>query len=584
MIRSRLIVLEGVCWPGFAKAMRNKRVPNLARLSAAGATGLLRGIPHQGRIDVAGSIATGAWPEASGVWFAEEAWAGGIRPLTRASWQRPPLWATLGREGISTASVVWPGSARSIGLGDAWISADSGVHIDDRLPLVLGQPADAWALPPDCCPPPWRDIIADCRIHPTAITAAHILPLVPDLRSVNQSRTDVLNRLAVTMAEAATAQGAAARVFTDARPDTAAVWLRWLYDIRAVATAALPPYNQLVTGAWSFLDALVGGLAALCTDERLIIVGTGFDDAPGLVLASGPGIAGGSVLPPARVIDVAPTMLACHGLADRKLAGQAMALPGLASARGTVNSDAWAAAAPKVAAPAAAAALLKPLLAEGFRPPPPPSALWHAARALRLGALLLPRDPVSAEAAADQALAEVPDHLDALSLKAWCRLLAGDEAGVDAIGKTLLTLAPDRPWGALARGVAAAMTGNAEAAKPWLSAAAKGDAETRLRVANTWAGLGRPAAALALLGPLADEMPGRVDVCLAQAEAARLLGDSIAAEAALRAALRINPFDTQAWARLQALLSYYGRALEAAQAATMLLQLQPEEVTVNGVI
>jgi predicted AlkP superfamily phosphohydrolase/phosphomutase len=95
MIQTRLIVLDGVCWPGFAAACRQGRVPTLARLAAAGATGLLHGVAHQGRIGAAASIASGHWPEASGLWFREEAWAGGVRPATMASWQVPPVWPEI---------------------------------------------------------------------------------------------------------------------------------------------------------------------------------------------------------------------------------------------------------------------------------------------------------------------------------------------------------------------------------------------------------------------------------------------------------------------------------------------------------
>jgi hypothetical protein len=562
MIQTRLIVLDGVCWPGFAAACRQGRVPTLARLAAAGATGLLYGVPHQGRIGAAASIASGHWPEASGLWFPEEAWAGGVRPATIASWQRPPLWASLAAAGIGTASVAWPGSAPG---GSA-----AGLHVDDRYPRALGQTVQGWALPPDCCPPAWRDELADRRIHPTAITTGHLLPLVPDLGAVDQAATDALGRLAITMAEAATAQGAAAWIFAHRRPDTAALWLSWLGDIRAgTAAAARSPWDHLVAGAWTFLDTLVGALAALAGNDRLLIVGTGWAAAPGLVLAHGPEIAPGTGLPAAQQIDIAPTILAWHGLADPGLAGRPLPLGVDRACRDVPPPP------PQPAEPsAAAAAYLAPLLAEGFAPPPPPSPRWQAARALALGRLLLDRDAAAAEATAEAALAAVPDNPDALTLKAWCRYAADDAAGVDAIGVRLETLAPDHPWGAMARGAAAAMRGDAGAARPFLDAAAKGDAETRLRVARAWLRLRQPAAAMALLGPLAVELPGRAEVRLAQAEAAAAVGNHYETEMALRAALVIDPYVEQAWAELETLLVRLGRRSEATRAAAMLAQLQ----------
>jgi len=562
MIQTRLIVLDGVCWPGFAAACRQGRVPTLTRLAASGATGLLHGVAHQGRIGAAASIASGHWPEASGLWFREEAWAGGVRPATMASWQVPPFWATLAAAGATTASITWPGCAPG--------AAAAGLHVDDRYPRALGQTVQGWALPPDCCPPAWREDLADRRIHPTAITTGHLLPLVPDLGAVDQAATDALGRLAITMAEAATAQGAAAWMFADRRPDVAALWLSWLGDIRAgTAVAAPPPWDHVVAGAWTFLDTLVGALAALAGNDRLLIVGTGWGGAPGLVLAHGPGIAPGMGLPAAQQIDIAPTILAWHGLADPGLAGRPLPL-GVDGACRDV--------APPLPVPddnaAIAAKLLAPLLAEGFAPPPPPAPHWQAARALALGRLLLDRDAEAAEAAAEVALAVLPDNPDALTLKAWCRYAADDAAGVDDIGVRLAAIAPDRPWGAMARGAAAAMRGDIAAARPWLAAAAQGDAETRLRVARAWLRLRQPAAATALLGPLAVELPGRVDVRMAQTEAATAAGNHYETEMALRAALAIDPFEDQAWAALEALLVRLGRSSEAARAGAMLAQLQ----------
>lgn len=560
-MRTIVIALDGLCWPGFAAACRQGRVPNLARLAAAGATGLMRGVPQQGRIAAATSLATGVWPETSGVWFPSEAWAGGGRPLTLASWQRLPVSATLGAAGIDTASIAWPGIAPGAAL--------PGLHIDDRYPLCLGQTADGWALPPDCCPPAWRDELADRRIHPTAITTQHLLPLVPELGMVDQGATDALSRLATAMAEAATAQGAAAWVLADRRPTVAMVWLRWLGDIRAAATGAAVPFDHLVNGAWTFLDTLVGALAALCNGERLLVVGTGWGEAPGLVLLRGPGIAAGSGLPPAHQIDLAPTLLACHDLVDADLAGRQLPIAGLATPRRRIIAPT-----PTPSDDSAAAELLASLRAEGFHPPPPPPAQWHAARALRLGQMLLSRDPVAAEAAADAALASEPDNPDALTLKAWCRYIADDAAGVAAIGDALLRIAADRPWGALARGAAAAIAQDAAAARPWLAAAATGDSETRLRVAWAWLRLKRPADANPLLDRLAAELPGRIEVRLAQAAAAEAVGDSLAAEASLRAALSIDPYDVAAWVALEALLRRFGRRNEAAAATAMLAQLQ----------
>ncbi|MBU6166592.1 MAG: alkaline phosphatase family protein [Alphaproteobacteria bacterium] len=559
MRRTLLLGLDGLCWPGLVAARRQGLVPNLARLADGGATGLLCGVPMLGRMGAAGSIATGHWPEDSGLWHDSERWAGGIRPVTMASWRRPPAWAALAAAGVATAGVGWPGSAPGA----------AACHVDDRFALINGQTEAGWALPPDCCPPAWRPEVAGRRVHPSAIATAHLLPLV-DVAAVDQNSSDGLVQLATGLAMAASVQGVAAWLLHDQRADCAAVWLRWLGDVRAVATDAPPPWHRVEPGAWQFLDMVVGSLAAVAADRQMLIVGSGWRDAPGVLLATGGGI-GAQALPAARLIDVAPTLLAAHGLHDPALPGRALALwPGaalrpVATPALPVADD---------AAAAEAARLLAPLIAEGHVPLPEPPPAWTVQRLLGLGRMLLPRDAARAQTLADAALALLPDHVDVLTLKAWCRLAARDAAGLDAIGQRLAVLAPDRPWAAVARGAAAALAGNLALARPWLEAAAQGDGESRLRAAQGWLHLNHAATARPMLARLVAQWPHRIDARLALAQAAQALGDMADAEAQLRAAIAIDPFDAALWGALESLLASLGRRPDADQVAGIAAQLR----------
>jgi hypothetical protein len=89
----------------------------------------------------------------------------------------------------------------------------------------------------------------------------------------------------------------------------------------------------------------------------------------------------------ARLIDVAPTILAAFGLADPTLPGRAV-MPG--SARGHMKH------APRPPPPAVAMAdenLLAVAAAAGFRPAAAPSPAWRAQRLAELAALLVMHDP-----------------------------------------------------------------------------------------------------------------------------------------------------------------------------------------------
>src|SRR6185437_7243239 len=132
-----MIAAAGVDWAALSKQFRADRLLNLQRLAARGASSWLRSAPPREGPAAWATLATGRLPEDHQVVLAEEAWSGGVRPLTLASWRAPPVWASLQAAGVEAASVDWPGARPG--------AAQDGVHIDCDFAEPAGAEVELWS-------------------------------------------------------------------------------------------------------------------------------------------------------------------------------------------------------------------------------------------------------------------------------------------------------------------------------------------------------------------------------------------------------------------------------------------------------
>ena len=557
MERTLTIGLAGIDWPGLGVAMARGWAPALSALAARGASGPLRAdAPLTGPAPWV-SLATGLPVERHGVVADDDAWAGGVRAASRASWRAPALWEHLAQADIATASVAWPAS----GPGAAW----RGLHVDDAFARANDPDWESWAMPLDCVPPHLRETLREARVHPADIDGAMLKPLVPDLAAVDQARDTTLAGLAVAMAHAATVQAAAVALLGEA-PDACFVHHVWMAEVRAQRTGDTAPYDRVIEGAWRFLDGMVARLIDLARDRLVLIVAPGLGTNAGVLLAAGPGVGAATTILGARWHDIAPTLLARHGLRDPALPGHV--LPALASpADGIVRPM------PQREAETDHV-LLAAVVAQGYALPPPPPAAWRAARLAALGEMLLARAPERALEAADAALAIQPATALALGVRAYALVALGRPDPLPDIADRLAQIAPDRPWGALARGAYHALKGDARSARPHLLVVERSDdAISCLRAGAAWLVLRRPADADRAFGAALTLDPGNADAELGRAMAAMALRRPLQAEAAARRVLAADPAHAAAWLQLRAALHRQGRRREVADADTMLVRL-----------
>ena len=556
MARVLLIGADGLDRRSFLSQAQAGRTPHLSGLARRGCAGWLAASAFGDGPAAWASIATGRPLQDHQVFLREEAWAGGVRPIGRASWRVAPVWARLEAAGISTGSVGWPATRP----GSAW----DGLHIDDEFPDPGGQDPEPWALPLGCAPKIHRETLRGLRVHAADISGDMLLPFVPDLNAVAQDRDVALPHLATALARASTVQAAAAWLMESSGSAAVFVAFSFLERIRAAFPAHAPePFQQVAAAAWRFQDSLVGRLVELAGPEALVVVvSPGRGGAPGVLVGAGPETPTKPAFEGADLLDIAPTVLARFGLEGQDLPGRAIA------ALDDKRPRAPAPAVEPVAAVAADAALLAQFAEEGYRPPAGPSPEWRAQALGRLALLLAPHAPEAAAVLAARALALHRLEINALLAAALSAIETERPQDLPAIADALDTVRPAEPWGALARGAGLLLNDDVPAAAPWLVRAQQSvDVQLLLRLAGLWLRVKQPSNAEQVLQKVLRIHPSDAAAEIGLSLVAESRRDFLEAEAALRRALKADPGRWAAYVQLARLYTMTSRHREAAAAA-----------------
>lgn len=467
-----------------------------------------------GTAAAAATLATGTLPERHGVIGEDEGWPLGTRPVSQASWRIRPFWTRLADAGLTTATLDWPGSAP----GSAW----PGLHVDDRFAAATGFAFDNWAVPPGALPDA-LDALRDLRVHPADLRGEQLLPIIPGLADIDQARTHSAERAARALARAATVQAAALYMLTTVQTDLLAVHLALPDELRRIGDGRVDD-----TGGQTFVRAAIERLRAAAPDRAFAIVGHGRNGEAGVMVTHGITLGPEPIL----VTDVAARI--CTAL------GVAYAPAEIPPPKESIDPR-----------------------GHGYALPPGPPAVWLASRLALLARMLLSRAPASSRQLVDQALAAVPDNMDALRVKALCDAAAAAPEALAASGDQLEKLAPNAPWGSLARALADGLLGDKAAAAARLNAIDAGaDEQFWSLIGTAWLAIGEPRSAEAAFA----RAPDRTDALLGIAQAAMATRDFRRAETLLHDALLRHPVNRTAHLLLAELYGGLGRAHEAAAA------------------
>lgn len=350
--RVLLIGVDGLDWERAGRLVAAGRMPNLGRLMANGASGVLRSIAPYASPAVWTTIATGKTPARHGVGeLGVYTGRGGVAELAGSqSIECMTLWEILAAAGRTSGVVGWlvtypPVPVTSYTVTFRAVVAISGGAAPERSGAGRADIARA-AHPSEI----WAEVaglgVAQADVPEEDVAACLATPDHLDDEGVRARTRDIARWIAADRTTVA-----AARRLMAARPtDLTAVYIRgndivshlfWRYiEPESWTRGALRPelvetFSSVVDKYYELADALIGELLESSDDGTVVIVcsdhgfaghrgrpgftggvaiGVDMHREEGVIVLEGPGIVSGGTLEGVSVLDVTPTILALLGV------------------------------------------------------------------------------------------------------------------------------------------------------------------------------------------------------------------------------------------------------------------------------
>lgn len=266
------------------------------------------------------------------------------KPRTVASTARTckALWNILSQSGLRSVVVNWFASQPAEQIRSAVVSS--------AFRTLPPAPGLEWPVPAGSVhPAALADELAGLRVTPADLTGDDLRPFLPMLPNIDQEQDRRPLALATTLARNITVHAAATWLMEQEPWDFLAVY----YDTIADAARTFLPYHQpkregiadcdfefyreVMNGVYCFQDMMLGRLRQLAGEDTvfLLLSPATSDGAEsffewagkrGPIVISGPGVRRDELVFGARVLDIAPTVLALLGLpAGEDMRGRVLA-------------------------------------------------------------------------------------------------------------------------------------------------------------------------------------------------------------------------------------------------------------------
>lgn len=338
-----LIGWDAADWKFLTPLMEEGLMPNLTKLVEGGVKGRLATLDPPLSPTLWTSIATGKRPYKHGVHgFTEVDPSGqGVRPIYNTSRKVKAIWNILTQNKLRSNVVGWWPSHPAEPIDGVMVS-----NFFQRATAPLDQP---WPLPKGTVyPEALADTLAECRVHPHELTAAHIQPFVPNAYKVDQRQDQRLQAVAKITADCSSIHAATTYLMENTEWDLTAVYLDAIDHYCHGFMKYHPPhrphiplqdyemYKEVVKGGCRYHDMMLGRLMKLAGDDTTIILisdhgfhpdhnrplsipkepsGPAVEHSPyGIVVMNGPGIKQDELLFGASLLDITPTLLTLLGL------------------------------------------------------------------------------------------------------------------------------------------------------------------------------------------------------------------------------------------------------------------------------
>ncbi|MBN2103239.1 alkaline phosphatase family protein [bacterium] len=338
-----LVGWDGADWRIINPLLDSGRMPALESIVNRGVMGNIATLDPPISPMLWTSIATGMHADKHGILnFTEPApQKGGIRPVMASSRKVKAVWNILTQQEFKTHVVGWWPSHPAEPINGICIS-----NFYQRAHAPIDKP---WPMRPGTVYPDTKEKIFDeLRIHPSELTAAHILPFVPEAAKVNQEKDKKLESLIRAIADCSTVHMAATWILENEPWDFMAVYYDAIDHFCHGFMNYHPPrmphvpeemfhiYKGVVTGAYLYHDMMLSRLLELAGKDATVILVSdhgfhsdhlrprGIPREPagpawqhrsyGIFCMSGPHVRHDERIYGARLLDITPTILTLFGL------------------------------------------------------------------------------------------------------------------------------------------------------------------------------------------------------------------------------------------------------------------------------
>jgi Flp pilus assembly protein TadD len=330
--RVALIGWDSADWKIIHPLLDRGLLPNLQSLVERGVMGNLATLAPPLSPVLWTSVLTGHTAERHGVtgFMEPDPVVGRLRPVASTARKSKALWNILSQSGLRSVAVNWFASHPAEPV--------RGAVVSNAFPTLPYMPGGEWPLPAGSIhPAALEEELACLRVSPADLAGDDLLPFLPLLAKIDQDQDRRPLTLASILARNISVHAAATwliehqpweflAIYYDAIADAGRTFMR--YHSPPLEGAAEPDfdlYRDVMNGVYCFQDMMLGRLMHLAGDDTVFVLLSAAGSQPadpsadwianhGVIVVSGPGIRRDELVFGARVLDIAPTLLALCGL------------------------------------------------------------------------------------------------------------------------------------------------------------------------------------------------------------------------------------------------------------------------------
>jgi len=264
-----------------------------------------------------------------------------LRPVTSTSRKCKALWNILSQNNLKSNIIGWWPSNPAEPI--------NGVMVSNFFQKITSEKIEDWKLPDGTIyPERLASTLAEYRVHPSELSAEHILPFVPNAHLVDQEKDQKLSVIGKNISECSSTHAAATWLMENEPWDLTAVYFDTIDHLSHGFMKYHPPqlpgisdekfdiYKDVVNGIYRFHDMMLERYIKLAGEDATIIILSdhGFHSdhlrpkrlptepmAPavehrqfGMFCISGPNINKDERIYGATLLDITPTVLTLFGL------------------------------------------------------------------------------------------------------------------------------------------------------------------------------------------------------------------------------------------------------------------------------